>query len=157
MFARKGDQIDFANTRPGDQLLLEPEISINVGRRVRVDLEHEYNKLEVDGGTLFTANISELRLVYQFNRRTFVRLVSQYLDLERDPTLYTRTVEAQTRDLLNELLFSYKINPRTVLFLGYSDRYINDPDEAEMLQGDPGRLLQSSRAIFMKLGYAWVL
>lgn len=148
VFIRRGDQIDFANTQPGEQFLVEPEVRFNLGRRVRLDLSHTFNELDVEAGNLFTANLSELRLVYQFNRRTFVRLISQYLDIERDPALFSRTVEARAQDLLNELLFSYKLNPRTVLFLGYSDNHQAD---------DRVDLRQRSRALFLKIGYAWVL
>lgn len=148
MFARTGDTIDFANTQPADQLLLEPGIRLNLGRRVVLRLNHTFNRLKVEGGTLITANLTELRAVYQFNRRTFVRLISQFLDLDRDPTLFQNSVEARSKDLLNELLFSYKLNPRTVLFLGYSDNH---------QANDRFDLTQTNRAIFMKLGYAWVL
>lgn len=41
-----------------------------------------------------------------------------------------------------------KLNPRTVLFAGYSDNY--EADEAI-------DLVQKNRTVFLKLGYAWVL
>ena len=148
MFLRSGDTIDFANARPADQLLFEPQISLNLGRRTSIRLDHTFNELKVEGGTLFTANLSELRVVYQLNRRTFVRLISQFLDLERNPDLFRDPVDAKAQDLLNELLFSYKLNPRTVLFVGYADNH-----QADDLFG----LTQTDRRLFLKLGYAWVL
>ncbi len=147
MFARKGDQIDFANTRPGEQLLFEPRLNLNFGRHIKVDLEHEFNQLEVDGGILFTANISELRFVYQFNRRTFVRLISQYLDLERDPTLYTNTVEAQTRPVTcsTSCCSPTRSTPAPSLFLGYSDNYVDDPTPTRSKRSEVTQVASCSR------------
>jgi len=38
-------------------------------------------------------------------------------DITRDPALYL----ASTHRLLSQYLFSYKLNPQTVLLVGYSD------------------------------------
>ena len=53
-----------------------------------------------------------------------------------------------TRTLSSQLLFSYKLNPQTVLFLGYSDNSIGS--EAVQLQ-------RQNRTFFAKIGYAWVM
>jgi len=45
-------------------------------------------------------------------------------------------------------LFSYKLNPRTVVFVGYSDSREGNQDIS---------LTQSNRTLFLKLGYSWVL
>ena len=148
MFSRFGDQIDFDNTRPGKQVFLSPEISLNLGLHVRADLEHTYQRLDVDEGQLFDAHLSQLRLVYQFNIRTFIRAIVQYQNVNRDPELYIDEVDANTRDLFGQFLFSYKLNPRTVVFVGYSDTREGDQDLS---------LTQSNRTFFLKLGYSWVL
>ena len=148
MFSRFGDQIDFDNTRPGTQVFLSPEISLNLGLRIRADIEHTYQSLDVDEGKLFTANLSQLRLVYQFNIRTFVRAIVHYQNVDRDPELYINEVEANSKDLFGQFLFSYKLNPRTVVFLGYSDSREGDQDLT---------LTQANRTFFLKLGYSWVL
>lgn len=145
--AEAGDDIDFANTRPGEVLTLEPTVRYNLGRHLRARLTHTFERLDVEGGRLFTANLSQLRLVYQLNLRTFVRGVFQYFDLERDPSLYQDEVEPELQRLLSELLFAYKLNPQTVLFLGYSDTRLGDAATS---------LTQSDRALFFKVGYAWV-
>ena len=38
-----------------------------------------------------------------------------------DPDLYEDEVEALERDFFTQLLFSYKVNPQTVAFVGYSE------------------------------------
>ena len=80
-----GDQIDFANTRLGEIVILEPLVRWSPGRHVRIQLSHDHQHLDVPGGRLFTADLSQLRLVYQFNLRTFVRAILQYTDIERRP------------------------------------------------------------------------
>jgi len=148
-FVRGGDQIDFANTRPGKVLTLEPHLRLNLGRRTRIRLDHTYQALDVDAGRLFTANLSQLRVDYQFNLRTFLRLIAQYTTVERDPTLYLDDeVEAMDARLFSQLLFAYKLNPQTVLFLGYSDTNRG----TETID-----LTQESRTFFVKVGYAWVM
>ncbi len=144
-----GGQVDFANTQQGDIMILEPTLRLDFGKHLRTRLEHEYRRLDVDGGTLFEANLTQGRILYQINLRTFVRAVFQYTDVVRDPALYTAfDVEPKTEQLFTQLLFSYKLNPRTVLFLGYSDNYRGD---------DRIDLTQENRALFLKIGYAWVL
>jgi hypothetical protein len=141
-----GNQVDFANARQGEQLRIDPGLRWNAGRHLRLNFNHFYDTLDVEGGTLFTANLTELRATYQFNNRTFVRWIGQHLDVERDRSLYTFEVEAHSRDFFNQLLFSYKVNPITVLFLGYSDTwYGNEQFAAE----------QQSATLFFKVGYAW--
>ena len=80
--------------------------------------------------------------------RTFVRWIGQHLDLDRDPGLDSFPVGARSRDFFNQLLFSYKINPLTVLFLGYSDTHAG----TESID-----LTQQRRTLFLKVGYAWQL
>lgn len=143
-----GNQVDFANARQGEQVRFDPGVRWNAGEHLRLNLNHSYETLEVEGGRLFAANLTELRATYQFNNRTFVRWIGQHLDVDRDPSLYTFAIDARSRDFFNQLLFSYKINPLTVLFLGYSDTYAGN---------HAIDLTQQSRTLFLKVGYAWQL
>lgn len=143
---RTGDQVDFENVRQGRGTRIAPGLRLEPGRHLRLQLSHDHQTLDADGGRVFTAQVSELRATYQFNLRTFVRLVSQYFDVERDPSLYGFPVERRNQDLLNQLLLSYKLNPQTVLFLGYSDAAAGD---------ERVDLARQSRTLFFKVGYAW--
>lgn len=146
--ANLGDQIDFAHTRTGERVQLEPGIRYNFGKHLRLELDHSFEKLDVRGGRLFEANLTQLRSTYQFNIRTFVRAILQYTDIQRNTGLYAFPVEPETRRLFTQLLFSYKINPQTVFFLGYSDNRTGD---------DRVDLTQRNRTVFIKIGYAWLL
>ncbi len=148
--AQLGDQIDFANTRLGDLVYLIPGIQVR-GRNMSLQLDHFYQKLDVEktldlkGGELFTVNLTQAKLIYQFNVRTFVRAIVQYQDLERNPDLYFRPVRPKQEDLFGQFLFSYKLNPQTVLFAGYTDARLGFQNVD---------LTQTDRTFFLKIGYA---
>jgi Domain of unknown function (DUF5916)/Carbohydrate family 9 binding domain-like len=142
-----GNQVDFANGRQGEQLRIDPALRLDLGKHLRVNVDHSREELDIDEGRLFTAALTQLRATYQFNVRTFVRVVSQYLDIEREAGLYLSEVDPESQSLFNQLLFSYKVNPQTVLFLGYSDSYLGDQSID---------LRQEGRTLFFKMGYAWL-
>lgn len=148
-YIRYGDQIDFDNTRSGTRLQLEPGIEWNLGKHIRLVTEHTYEHLNVEAGKLYTANISRFKFIYQFNRRMFLRTVVQYCRYDRDVALYNDDdVDKKTEKFFNQVLFSYKINPQTVFFLGYSDNHLGDHETS---------IVQTNRTLFAKLGYAYCL
>ncbi|HEY7213709.1 MAG TPA: hypothetical protein VIC28_03715, partial [Thermoanaerobaculia bacterium] len=140
-----GDEIDFANTRPGDTLQLEGFMQMRVGRSLDLQFDYLVQQLDVKGGQLFDARLAQTRAVYQFNVRTFVRAILQYQDLSRNTDLYLRPVRPEEKELFGQFLFSYKLNPQTVLFLGYTDGRFG-------VQGVD--LTQTDRTFFLKVGYA---
>jgi hypothetical protein len=147
------DTIDFDHTRAGKLLQLDPSIAWNVGKRLRLTLDHHLQRVDIDEGELLEANLSQLGAVYQINLRTFVRAMFQYTDIGRDAVLYTaRQVEPEDEELFTQLLFSYKLNPQTVLFLGYSDNQLGGT-----IEGNTIRLTRTDRTLFFKVGYALVM
>ena len=142
-----GETIDYDNVRQGRQVTLEPYVEYKWGRHLELELSHTYQKMNVDEGHLYTANISRLRAVYQFNVRSFLRAILQHTDYWKDPDLYYDEVNAEEQYLTSQILFSYKVNPQTVLFIGYSDFHLGDQDVS---------LTQVDRTVFVKIGYAWV-
>ncbi|MGD8895925.1 MAG: DUF5916 domain-containing protein [Acidobacteriota bacterium] len=144
---RIGDAIDLASARRGELLRLNPRLEIRPGRRVELVLDHAFERLSVREGRVYTAHLTQGRLVYYFGTRAFARAILQYTDLEQTPALYTDPVEPRTRQLFSQLLFSYKVNPQTVLLVGYSDNGSGLEDVA---------LTRTDRTFFLKIGYAWV-
>ncbi|UCH94101.1 MAG: carbohydrate binding family 9 domain-containing protein [Candidatus Aminicenantes bacterium] len=143
-----GDGIDFDNIQPGNRFQLGGTVRLRLGRHLDLMLDHKFERFNVDAGRLYTANISYLRLVYYFNRRTFLRSILKYVDYKYNTGLYSFTLDPRDKHLFSQFLFSYEINPRTVLFLGYSDDYYGYHTVA---------LTQSNRTFFVKVGYALVL
>ncbi len=149
VWSRVGDQIDFANTRLGDEVRVDPFFTWNIGRHLLVRYDGVFVQLDrKDGARIFDAAVQDVRLTWQFSVRSFLRLTTQFQDIERNPDSYTDTVDRRSRDVGRQLLYSYKINPQTVFFLGYSDALIDDDD----LSG----LTTTDRTWFLKIGYAWM-
>jgi hypothetical protein len=145
-----GDAIDYDNSRPATRIWGGPGFRYYFGRHFQVWFDTTYEQLNVDGGRLFQALLLQTTLVYQFNPRTFVRAIAQHLEIKRNRELYDEPedFEARSESLFTQFLFSYKINPQTVLFLGYSDNYDNEERSA---------VIRTDRTFFMKIGYAWLV
>jgi len=143
-----GDRIDYANIRAGKRIKLNSIIEYKWGKHLTLGIDHIYERLRVEAGRLYTANLSNLKLIYQFNRRTFLRTILQYANYNYNTELYIKEVDPRYRHLFSQILFSLKINPHTVLFLGYSDAYYGYLDIP---------LTQNNRTLFLKIGYALVL
>jgi hypothetical protein len=142
-----GDGIDYAHSRPGKRLRISPSLDLFAGRHLRFDFDHIYEQFDIDEGRLYTANLSELRTVYQFNRRAFFRLILQYADHAFEQERYADGRDRVFKHLLTQWLFTYKVNPRTAVYFGYTDNHQADSRID---------LTQLNRAAFFKIGYAWV-
>jgi hypothetical protein len=145
----RGEQIDFANSRLADARGYRPQIDWNATRHLLVRLRYTDDHLRTkEGATIFKAKLTDLRLTWQFNVRSFVRLTLQDQDIERNVAVYLNpATDARTESLASQLLYSYKLNPQTVLYAGYSDSQLDDN-----LTGD---LEMTGRTFFFKLSYAW--
>ncbi len=143
-----GDRIDFSNTRLGDNLRIEPGIHYSINKHIQLFVHHTYDRLKVSGLRDRTANLTDFRLIYQFNARSFLRLTAQLQDVESESRLPADFGEVnRERNFNKQLLYSYKVNPRTVFFLGYSDLADSDNER-------PSIQVQQ-RGLFMKIGYVF--
>jgi len=101
-----------------------------------------------DGPTIFKAQLADLRLTWQFNVRSFVRLTVQSQDTERDVSQYLDpSTDPSSSSRASQLLYSYKLNPQTVFFAGYSASRFEDDAT--------GVLEPTGRTLFFKVSYAW--
>ena len=146
LIARFGDDIDFENVRKADIIRIGPQLELKLGPRVEWSLSHTLERLSLDGERIFLANLFQTRLVYHFSQRAFVRGIAQFRDVDRNLELYVSPAEESTQTLFTQFLFSYEVNPRTVVFAGYSDNRLG------LTQVD---LTTMDRSFFLKLGYAW--
>jgi Domain of unknown function (DUF5916) len=145
-----GEQIDYDNTRLADETVLEPGINWNISRNLLMRLRGIFANLDTkDGEKIYDATVVDARLTWQFSVRSFLRLTVQQARTSRNPDVYLDPVEYETTDVGRQLLYSYKINPQTVFFLGYSDQFYDDDTLS--------KLTVSDRSLFMKIGYAWNL
>lgn len=149
-FTKVGDQIDYSNTRLGDQIMIRPSVKWNVNRNLLVDVRGIFAALDTkEGEKIFDASVLDARLTWQFSVRSFLRMTVQQSETKRNQDVYIEEVDAHSKNLGRQLLYSYKLNPQTVFFLGYADQYVDE----DHLDG----LTTSDRSLFMKIGYAWSL
>ncbi|TAJ93357.1 MAG: hydrolase [Gammaproteobacteria bacterium] len=143
-----GNNIDFANARLGQILTIAPRANLFIGKHLQLGLQHSFQTMFINGATLYTTNLSDVRLTYQFNTRSFLRATIQYSQTEREAGLYRFPVEDRTRNLNLLLLYSYKINPQTRFFIGFSDSTMQN-DTLDSLE-------ETNRTVFTKVSYAWM-
>lgn len=137
MGIRGGEAIDFNNDRQARFLEITPQADVNIGRHVSAALAYAYQSFETkDGARIFDVHLPQARLLWHFNRRAYVRTIVQYQQV---------SAIADSRELLTQLLFSYRVNAQTVFLAGYSDDYEGERD-----------LTRTERAVFVKVGYAWL-
>jgi len=149
LFLREGRQIDYRNAKLADITEISPTFNFNIGKGINFKLDHTYQKLSRDNGNVFVANLSDARLSWQFSYRQRLRFSMQYGNTVRDLFLYNVPADfnSEASDLGMQLLYSYKINPRTAFYAGYSEGQFSDDQFPD--------LFASSRTLFTKFSYAW--
>ncbi|MBL4900506.1 MAG: carbohydrate binding family 9 domain-containing protein [Colwellia sp.] len=146
-----GDKIDDANDSLGDLIELEGNLAVFITDHLEFDLYQTFSKLDAKNSTnsenIYVAHISELRLSYQFDVQSYLKLSFVYCDVNRNPDNNNFINSTQSKSLSSQLIYAYKLNPQTIFFLGYSDN---------SLQGnDLTKLTRAERTFFTKISYAW--
>jgi hypothetical protein len=148
LFTEVGETIDYANTRVGDRRRFNPFLKWSINRHFRVRLNSSLEEFESkEGESIYDASLMDARLTWQFNLRSYIRLTVQQSEIERNQLAYIEPVDSQSTNTGRQLLYSWKLNPQTVFFLGYSDTYVEGDEIIETTISD--------RSWFMKVGYAW--
>jgi hypothetical protein len=147
---RTGQEVDFANSRPGTGTTINLNARLNPTNHLALAFVQNQQWVNVDDvegqrRRLFIARVSRIRGTYTFTSRLFVRGIVQYVSTDRDPSLYTSPTTAASGTLGGQALLSYKVNWQSVIFVGYGDdRELTDRDRLEKLD----------RQFFVKLSYA---
>lgn len=158
-----GEDIDFFNNRVGRgarvnlSVNLRPTTRLTMSASTTVQWLSERNDLG-DEGRLFTAQIERLRAQYMFSPRMFVRAVVQNQRTSSNPLIYGVDLPLRDGSLSSQLLFAYKVNWQSVLYVGYGD--IRDLNEEVDTTNPANRVyrrsfLLSNRQLFFKLSYAF--
>ena len=147
MSVRRGDQLDLRGFRGGVLDVWEPWLQLDIGRGINLNLSYAAQRLRRDGGTAFESGVLDGRFSWQLDPRQRLRLSVQGSDVRRDQRLYASRVSRHSRDVASQLLYSYKLNPRSALYAGYSHGGYSDDDQSA--------LTDSGRSLFLKLSYAW--
>jgi len=162
-----GQDIDFFNNRVGHgarvnmSANIRPTSRLSLSSTTIVQWLSEHSDTGVEG-RLFTAQIERLRGQYMFSPRMFVRAVVQNQRTSSNPLIYGVDLPLRAGSLSSQLLFAYKVNWQSVLYVGYGD--IRDvTEETEPVNGPPTgpatrinrKFLLSNRQLFFKLSYAF--
>ena len=147
-----GDEIDFANARKATGVSATFSATLHPGDHLTVSATASTRSLHVrdatlGSGRLFLAQIERVRASYSFNSRSFVRMVGQYVQTDRDPALYLRPRPSKDAGFDFSGLFAYKLDWQTVLYLGYGDQRA----QSEITD----RLERKGQQAFAKVSYAW--
>ena len=149
---RFGQEVDFANDRRGTGMTINTQTDLRPTDHLLLTLTANRRFLDVpeadgDDGRLFTADVLRLRANYTFNARSWLRLIGQYVETERDPSLYTFPVDEESGGFSSSAVFAYKLNWQTVLFLGLADN--------QVYTAATDQLEDTDRSVFVKVSYAF--
>jgi len=147
-----GDKIDYSNNRLGQLIESTANITVFITDHLEVDFYQTYSQLEAKNSkgindNVYVENISELRVSYQFNVHSYLKLSLIYNDIDRNPDNNLVLNSQKNKYLSSQLIYAYKLNPQTVFFLGYSDQSLQD-DYLKTLR-------KEERTFFTKISYAW--
>lgn len=144
-----GDKIDYRNDRLGDYYQIESNTRYNLLDNLELKTILSYEEMNADNHYVYRANLAEIRIAYQFNLESYLRLHLVYTDvtnnLSNNPYV---TLSHTNTDVSTQLTYAYKLNPQTVFYLGYSDYRIED-DYLNSLE-------QNQRTFYSKISYAWL-
>ena len=144
---RVGPQIDLFASRTGQGRYVDVWAEMSVGLAHSVEFDLFRQSLERDGGTAFAATVMDTRYAWQIDTRQHLRFSVQASRIDRDPALYLDPVEATSRDLATQLVYSFQLDPRTSVYAGGTLGAFLDDDNPDLFASD--------RAAFVKLSYAW--
>jgi hypothetical protein len=146
-----GQEIDFENARTGTGADISLGLTVQPTPHLELLLNESLRWLDVRSGgekqRLFTARVDRLRATYSFSTRMFIRAIGQYELTERDPDLYLEPATRKDATFSASILFAFKLDWQSVLFLGYGDnRAFSDRTRS---------LEPQARQLFLKFSYAF--
>jgi uncharacterized protein DUF5916 len=119
-------------------------VTLRPAARLRMEQRYLFNALSRGGRSIFTNHIFRTRANYQFTRAFSMRAILDYSALSAEASLVALS---RDRRCTGDVLFTYLLHPGTALYVGYTDRYLNDDE-----QPSP-RLRSSARQVFVKASY----
>jgi len=148
-----GNSIDFVNTQLGKSKRISPSVEWQINQHLFMRLNFSKQWFNVDSGELFNASVANFRLSYLFDERSSLRFTLQKRDVRKNTMLYNSFFNddedelPKLIELATQFLYSYKVNPQTLFFAGYSDNSFQNDQMAH--------IEKEKRSIFIKFSYAW--
>ncbi len=153
LYWQEAEVLDLTNERLSDQQHIIANASYSANQHLDIRLRHTLTEMRYLSAQVFTAHLTDLRLTWQFNNQSFLRLALIYRQLDRNLDNYEAAWQSafqrRQRNLTSQLLYSYQLNPQTVFFIGYGDNAFEDDQQVD--------LKRDQRSAFVKMSYAWLL
>jgi hypothetical protein len=145
-----GQSVDFANQRLGRGANISPYATIRPTNHLQLNISTGVEWLAVPGVNgdhrLFTSQFERLRATYTFNSKMFLRTIIQNQRTNSNRAIYTFEVDPHGGSLASQVLFAYKLNWQTLLYVGYGDlRGVTQEPSFE----------PQNRTAFFKVSYAF--
>ena len=149
LYVSHGDSIDYDNVRLGQNWYVESVINWQISDEWELLVGNYYDTLDIDGSNLYNAYLADAVLSYQFDMRNQIRLNVQYTHINRTPGLYLQPEDYADSEsyVQTQLLYSYKVNPQTLIYVGYGDFGLDTAESNGYRRTD--------RQVFAKFSYAW--
>ncbi len=141
-----GQAIDYDGARVGRGGDVNASATIRPTAHLAVVLNGERTWLNLPQGSLFTANTLYLKGTYNFSSRSFLRVIAQWLETRRNRALYPQEVPRRDGGLTGSVLFAYKLNWQSVLYVGYGDNRVLTPQHG---------FQPADHQVFLKISYAF--
>lgn len=145
LYFNYGDGVDYENNRLGKLARIEVQTDYRFGKRIFLDFSGEHHNFNLNDGNLYKATYLYLKILYHFSNSIFLRAIFQNGEVQRNEELYLSDVPEKDNFQALQFLFTYKLNPFTLLYLGFSTRGIEQ---------DPFTMQTTNRTYFLKLSYS---
>lgn len=142
-----GNEIDLVNNRPADTTEISFWVQYSFTEHFTVSTDFAFSELEFQNDRIFTALINDFRLSYQFDLKHRLELTLQNQYIDKNQAMYLESVNEIAKNFATRLIYSYKLNPRTVIYAGYSDNAIAS-DEINSL-------FKTQKTAFFKFSYSF--
>ncbi len=139
-----GDGVDYVEARKGGLLSIYTSLGFDPGQHVEISFVNNFERLNVVGGRLYTANLYDLRVAWHFTSHIYLRAIAQEQNVRNNIALYPPGTPSRTRNLATQWLVGYQLNPWTAVFAGMANGYIGT--------GNAG-LVTQQRTYFLKASY----
>ena len=152
---RWGDTLNIETSALGNSRFISPRIDWQVNSHLLTEIKYTLFEFDLPEGELFGASTTNLKISYLFDERSSLRFSLQRIDVSRNTAIYDLydsfdqqdTPDSVSKNLAKQLLYSYKVNPQTLLFLGYSENGSQEVANSQMEIEE--------KNLFFKFSYAW--
>lgn len=141
-----GDGVDYENERKGKLFKLKAQTDYRFSKRIFLNFSGEHQNFNIENENLYKATYLYLKILYHFSNNIFLRAILQDGKVLRNKDLYLVEVPKKDNFKTLQFLFTIKLNPFTLFYLGFSTRG---------LELDPYSMQTMNRTYFMKFSYSF--